>query len=63
METDGTEDSLVHCLKPGGVAADAAAGISAETATLIAGNADDSMDDPFASDDETEEDETVVDDD
>jgi len=33
----GTEDGLVHC-KAGGVAADAAAGISAETAALIAGS-------------------------
>ena len=45
------EDGLVYCIKPGGVAADVAAAISAETATLIAGNEDDlDESDPFASD-------------
>ena len=46
-----TKDGLVHCIKHGGVAADPAAVISAETATLIAGN-EDGLDesDPFASD-------------
>jgi len=33
-----TEDGLLHCIKPGGVAADAVATISAEKAMLIAGN-------------------------
>ena len=38
---DGSEDDIVHCIKPGGVAADAAAQISAETATLIANETND----------------------
>ena len=42
VETDDTEDGLVHCIKPGAVAANTAAAISAETATLIVGNEDDS---------------------
>ena len=33
VETNGSEDSLIHCVKPGLVAADAAAEISTETAT------------------------------
>ena len=46
-----TKDGLLHCIKRGGVAADAAAVISAETAMLIAGNKD-GLDEsgPFASD-------------
>ena len=36
VETDGTEDSPVHCILLGGTAADAAE-ISADTTTLIAG--------------------------
>ena len=64
VETDGTEDGLVHCIKPGGVAADAAAEILAETGTLIAGSNKDLDDsDPFASDEELEDDETCIDDD
>ena len=38
---NGTEEGLVQCSKLGGVAADAAAAISAETATLIVGDEDD----------------------
>ena len=54
----------MHCIKPGGLAADAAAAaISAETATLIAGNEEDlGKTDPFASDGDLEDDETVIDD-
>ena len=59
-----TEDGLVHCIKPGGVAADAAAEISVETAALVAGSNEDLDDsDPFASDEELEDDETCIDDD
>ena len=58
-----TEDGLVYCSKPGGVAADAAAAILAETATLLAGN-EDNLDRSysFASDQDLEDDETVIDD-
>ena len=56
-------DSLVHCVKPGGVAADAAAEISAETAMLLQDVNEDDLDtDPFASNEKFEDDETVVDD-
>ena len=40
VETDSTEGNLMHCIKPGGVAADTAAAILAEIAMLIAGNED-----------------------
>ena len=52
-----TEDGLVHCIKPGGMAA-----ISAETAMLLAGN-EDNLDgsDSFASDEDLEDDKTVID--
>ena len=54
----------MHCIKPGGVAADAAAEILAETAVLVAGTNEDLDDsDPFASDEELEDDETCIDDD
>ena len=51
VETDSMEGDLIHCIKPGGVVADTAAAILAETATFIAGN-EDNLDklDPFASD-------------
>ena len=63
VETDGSEDSLVHCIKPGNMSADAAAAISAETATLFCNvNKDDMDTDPFASDEEFEDGKTVVDD-
>ena len=62
IKTDGLEDSLVHCIKPGGMAADAEAAISAETATLLRDVNDDVDTDPFASDKEFEDDETIVDD-
>ena len=57
-----TEDSLVYCIKPGGVEADAAAVISAETAMLLAGNEDDlDKSDSFASGEDLEDDKTVMD--
>ena len=60
---DGSEDSLVHCIKHGGIAADAAAEVSAEMAMLLQDVNEDNLDtDPFASDEEFEDDETVVDD-
>ena len=63
VETDGSEDSLVDCIKPGSIAADAAVAISAETATLLRDvNKDDVDTDPFPSDEEFEDDETIVDD-
>ena len=63
IETDGSENSLVHCIKPGSMAAYAAAAISAETATLLCDvNKDDMDTDPFASDEEFEDDKTIVDD-
>ena len=40
VETDGLEDGLVHYIKSGKVATNAAAVISAETAMFIAGNKD-----------------------
>ena len=60
---DGSEDSLVHCLKPGSMAADAAAAISAKTFTLLLDvNKNDIDADPFASNEEFEDDKTIVDD-
>lgn len=58
-----TEDGLLHCIKPGGVAADAAATISAEKAMLIAGketNFHGSY--PYASDEQLVDNETVMND-
>ena len=49
----------MHCIKPGRVAADAATEILAETATLLWDINEDS--DPFASVEEFEDDETIVD--
>ena len=63
VETDGLEDSLVHCIKPGSMAADAAAVISAETATFLRNiNKDDVDTDPFTSDKKFEDNETILDD-
>ena len=60
---DGSEDSLVHCIKPGSMATDAAAAMSAETFMLLRDVNKDNVDtDPFASDEEFEDDETIVDD-
>ena len=56
------EDSLVHCIKAGSTAADAAAAISAKTVTLLRDvNKDDMDTDPFASDEEFEDDKSIVD--
>ena len=53
----------MQCSKLGGVAADAAAVISAGTATLIVGDEDDlDESDSFASDEDLDDDETVIDD-
>ena len=52
---DGSEDSLVHCIKPGIMTADTAAVISAETATLLATSI-------RTSDEEFEDDEIIVND-
>ena len=63
VETDGSEDRLVRCIKPSSVAADATAAISAETVTVLRDvNKDDMDTDPFPSDEEFEDDETIVDD-
>ena len=35
VEKDDSKDNLVHCIKPGSMVADAAAAISAKTATLL----------------------------
>ena len=60
---DGSKDSLVHCIKPGSMAVDATAAILAETATLLRDvNKDDVDTNLFASDEEFEDDETIVDD-
>ena len=63
VETDGSEDSLIHCIKPGSVVADATAAISAETFTSHHDiNKNDVDNDPFANDGEFEDDETIVND-
>ena len=62
VETDGSEDGQIHCIKPGQVAADAAATIQSETARLSTPTEDESDSDPFLDLDELEDDETVVDD-
>ena len=63
VETDGSEDSLIHCMKPDSMAADSVAAMSVETATLLHYvNKTDVDTDPFASDEEFEDDDTIVDD-
>ena len=63
VETDGSEDSLIHCNKPGSIAADAIAAILAETAMLLCDvNKDDVDTDPFANDEEFKDNKTIVDD-
>jgi len=63
---DGTHNWEIHCLKPGGVAADAHGAINTETANLLAGVLEDDDEDPFVGleedEDELEENETVLDD-
>ena len=56
-------DGLVYCIKPGGMVADAAAAISAETAMLLGGNKNSlNRSDSFANDEDLEDDKTVIDD-
>ena len=62
IKTVGSEDSLVYCIKHGSMAADATAAISAETATLLCDVNGDMNIDPFSSDEEFENKETIVDD-
>ena len=63
VKTEGSEDSCIHCIKPDEVAAGTARDVSEGTAKLnAAGREEDSGDDPFASSDEMEDDETVIDD-
>ena len=60
---DGLEDSLVHCIKPGSMAADAATAISAETVMLLYDINKDNVDtDPFVSVEAFEDNEIIVDD-
>ena len=69
VEVDGTEDKEIHCIKDGGVAAEAFAEISQRTAALLATDESDSSesDDPFEDIDEDEgeleENEVVIEDD
>ena len=55
METDGTKDSKIYCLKGGGLAADVATEVTRMTATLATEEVD--QGDPFSgldNDDELE---------
>ena len=60
---DGSQDTEISCIKVGGIAAEAAATISAQTQELLV-SADEEQDDPFANceedEDKLEENETVV---
>ena len=60
---DGSEDNLIHCIKPGNIAESAAAAIASETANLACIQNQDGDEDPFLDCDEPEEDETVIEDD
>ena len=61
VKTDDSEDGCIHCIKPDRVAAGAARDVSEGTAKLNAeGLEEDSGDDPFASSDQMEDDETVI---
>ena len=65
--TDGSEDDMIHCLKPGEVAHSAAETIARETAQLN-NPVEEDDEDPFVGIDddfgvEMEEDETIIDDD
>ena len=67
MNTDGTEDEEIHCLKEDGVAADARESIRRDTATLAtATDTELEESDPFADveedEDELEENELVLED-
>ena len=54
VAVDGSEDSAIHCLKQGGVAAEAASEIARLTAEILAGEATPD-EDPFADLDEADE--------
>ena len=63
VETDGSEDAQIHCIKPGQMAASAAAEVSAKTAKLVAGTDEHTMDvdvDPHLSN--MGEDEAIIED-
>ena len=63
VEMDGSEDSLLHCIKPGNMVADATAKILVKEFTLLCDvNKNDVDTDPFASEEEFEDDETIVND-
>ena len=63
MKTDGSEDGYIHCIKPDGVVAGAARDVSKRAAKLnVTGLEERCGDDPFATSDEMENDETVIDD-
>ena len=55
MHTDGTEDGEIHCLKEGGVAADARKTIESEPAALATATDLLEESDPFADVEEDEE--------
>ncbi len=63
VKTDGSEDHLIHCTKTDGIAASAAGAVAEGTAQLnaLAEHERNPEDDPFA-DLDSEEDETVIDD-
>lgn len=68
VKVDGSEDKEIHCIKDGGVAAEAFAEISQRTAALLATDESDSdSDEPFQDIDEDEseleENEAVIEDD
>ena len=68
VKVDGTEDKEIHCIKDGGIAAEAFAEISQHTAALLVTDESDSeSDDPFEDIDEDEgeleDNEAVIEDD
>jgi len=68
VDIDGTHDGEIHCLKAGGVAADAHETITMDTAKLLFRVSEADDEDPFADihveedEDKLEENETVLDD-
>ena len=65
VKVDGTEDIEIHCIKDGGIAAEAFAEISQRTAALLATDESDSESDDDIDEDEgeLEENEAVIEDD
>ena len=57
VATDGSEDGLIHCLKPGEVAAEAASDMARLTSALQ--NSEESDDDPFSGLDSDEDQEEI----